>query len=397
MGYNFFIINLVAGVMDIVGMNPDHIINKVIRSGLKGRKANAIVNIVLLIASVNMIACPGIQHSYLKTAPPINREEKGASYRNGGSIPSREIVNNQKNGIDIDHLPDGKKAKKEYRHSGYSDRNIAGWVVGFNLSTEHYRIIRDDSGIRNEFFPIIGSYIFNGDNIFIEDEKAFLTIAWPDGNKRRIQKGECPYIVDYKGKNAHHSSHWEKLMLAWQKVLDDETFGAAVRRGAIEIPLVPVGTSPQIAEGQRKFTLTWKGGIPPYTVRWYPGCAGHVAGEWTVMDTGEDNMAHLKTQALTFHPTAHCIEIKDSSPWKRRRKEIRFTAVEKHQIPKAPEGPGIRDMPAVLRENYPALWLANLDGGRWLLESYLQLNENTSTLGKGYEVLIGAGRAPSIN
>lgn len=266
-------------------------------------------------------------------------------------------------------LPQPTLAQPEWAEGG-----TAGYVEAFNKPSKEYEILRHGGGALDVYYF---APVYSGDKIVIKSSRddAFISLRRSDGRARKIHRDESPYRVLSPERTPPAIDVFVRIGKAittwWDR---NPTFRDAVSRGE---PIRGNKGGPlsveildhhdlAVVEGIRDFSLSWRGGSAPFTVRLVR--IGKLAPELERRDLRE---RRLGPEQVILTVGQYRIEVRDTGLSKPVIRQL--PVVPESELPVLP--PEVRLMgfsPQAKRTNH-AIWLASQDSGRWALESYLQV------------------------
>lgn len=219
--------------------------------------------------------------------------------------------------------------------------------------------------------------LHEGEQIVISGPNDWLELRFDGGRTVRLQQGNSPF--DLRGGGAAASpfdnllaSLFDALRGLWPSGSGaaDATAVTAVTRGQaggiFEVPLFDSAATLRLAAGERRFTLEWNGGAPPFRVKLERDGETVPAGAWS--DVADQV---IDAKLVDLKPGRYQLSVRDR---RGARQVARLEVVDPAARPRPPARLNSDEADADIAALAYAAWLAAEDDV-WRLEAYLRARE----------------------
>lgn len=259
--------------------------------------------------------------------------------------------------------------------------SVIGVIGTIRGLSRDYELHRGD-----EILPLrIFGQVMAGDRVVIRNEDGLVRIHLTTGEVRTLERHNSNKALEISGAPATVLSNLiagvAGLLTPWHDFvelnLSVRTSAPAPTDDPLDLPLLRSEGS-TLAAGRRAFTLVWFGGTPPFEVELLQSGDGR-----KILQAGDLMARELPTRELELLPGSYWLRL-----WDRAGHLVERTveAVPAEDVPRAPAELGLAGLPASWRATAHAGWLAQQDGGRWLLEALLEAAPAAAVFGPAREL-----------
>ena len=259
---------------------------------------------------------------------------------------------------------------------------MAGYIEECAESCALYKVEGAPGGTREKAEQLMP--VRAGDKILVSGTNGWVKLQFGPRQRVTVEHEDSPYTVPMPQEGP---GHWSNLVSSLSgKVVkafaifaarhDAREAASLTTRGSEDENGLPLAAgvlrhdSMKIASGTRRFSLSWHGGMGPFSVRIFKD--GELKPVLALDDVSE---RYLSVEGVSFPRGSYQLELKD----RLQRQMAGFTAVDRAQVPSPPAASGLESLPPDVARTLAATWRAAQDDGAWALESFLDAAEMAGT------------------
>jgi len=245
-----------------------------------------------------------------------------------------------------------------------------GWIDSFDGPVDAYSLEREGKSIQVAIYLPV----YVGDRIRVGKGHKII-IGRSDGSTLRIDHATGVYVVEKSDNSVTMLDNFLEWAGGWFGKYTDNSHGThivgMISRGdegpPISMSLFPTGQA-HLLSGERRLTLYWQGGKPPFGVRIYNKNESEPHMNLQGLNKGRVTIGPLNFQAGSYY-----LEVYDAT----EVEIVRLDVVPDDLFPVMPAEIKHANMPREVMNTLEAMWLAGQEDGNWVLEAYQRVSNPT--------------------